>query len=68
MKYEPKADCKFCKGTGINKKERPCICRFVDHSVCEEIGDSLSAFAKKELAAMQSEESMGEHATEGKDG
>lgn len=50
--YEPKPDCKFCNGTGERKlKHRDtftfCICLFVDHSMSDFAGDSLSKIAKE---------------------
>ncbi len=57
-KREPKADCKFCQGVGERPiKSRPnektfCICLFVDHVASDEIGASLSEFAKQKLDAM----------------
>ena len=52
-KYEPKQDCKFCKGAGerMAKMTPPrmtfCICLFVDHELSEFAGDSLAATARK---------------------
>lgn len=52
-KYEPKSDCKFCKGAGerMVKTNPPrmtfCICLYVDHELSEFAGDSLAATAKK---------------------
>lgn len=51
-KYEPKPDCKFCKGTGeryIKKLDRTtfCICLFVAPDMSDFAGESLGATAKK---------------------
>lgn len=51
-KYEPKPDCKFCKGTGerfIKKLNREtfCVCLFVAPELSDFAGDSLAATAKK---------------------
>ena len=51
-KYEPKPDCKFCKGTGERDvKHRQgktfCICLFVAPELSELVGESLAATAKK---------------------
>ena len=45
--YEPKVDGKFCKGTGINKKDSFCICLFVQHDFCEEAGKMIGEYARK---------------------
>lgn len=50
--FPPKSDCRFCKGTGKRYVEKhdqdyPCICLFVDHRYCEEMGLQLSETAKK---------------------
>ncbi len=49
-KYEPKDDCKFCKGVGERYKDgvgKFCICLYVDHSMSDFAGDGLSELAKK---------------------
>ena len=53
-KNEPKADCRFCKGTGEKLVKRLncltfCICLFVDHEASDDIGQSLADFAKRQL-------------------
>ena len=53
LNYNPKEDCKFCNGTGINKKDGFCICLFVQHDFCEEAGYMISDFAKKELELLR---------------
>ena len=53
--HDPNPECAFCHGTGERDiKSRPgektfCICLFVDHSVSDEIGQSLGQFATKQL-------------------
>ena len=54
--FDPKPDCRKCKGAGeydFKNRMVACICIFVDHSVCNELGISLANFAKKELASLQ---------------
>ena len=56
--HPPKPDCKFCQGTGKKyvkklKIHAACICIFVDHEHCEELGKSLSEFARRELMIMK---------------
>lgn len=50
-KYEPKADCKFCKGTGERfiktlSRETFCICLFVAPDMSDFAGESLAKVAK----------------------
>jgi hypothetical protein len=53
--YDPKPDCRFCGGTGqrekklnsILKKKFACICLYVDHEWCEEMGIELGKSAKE---------------------
>lgn len=47
--YAPRADCKYCDGTGERKKKPglPCICIFVSHDLCDFAADSLAATARK---------------------
>ena len=49
--YEPKPDCKFCKGTGEkplkNGKLTFCICLYIEHDLSDFAGDSLAELAKK---------------------
>lgn len=62
--YEPKPGCKFCHGTGEKKRKDGkltfCICLFVEPSLSDFAGDSLSALAKKELAKLAKAEGGGE--------
>lgn len=57
IKFDPKPDCKFCKGTGERPlpglRLAPCICACVDHSVSELAGDTLAKVARDELAKMK---------------
>lgn len=57
IKYEPKADCKFCKGDGERSlpglRFAPCICACVDHSVSTLAGETLGKVARDELAKMK---------------
>ena len=51
-KYEPKPDCKFCKGAGERKVktargETFCICLYVDPVMSDFAGESLGATARK---------------------
>lgn len=49
--YDPKPDCKFCKGTGEKTlksgKTTFCICLFVGHDMSDLAGETLAATAKK---------------------
>lgn len=50
--FPPKEDCKYCKGTGMKPvskldTEVVCICRFVEHEFCEELGEMLAYTARK---------------------
>lgn len=48
--YEPNPQCKFCRGSGERTSKaglRFCICLFVEHSLSDFAGDSLSQVAKK---------------------
>lgn len=54
INFPPKPDCRFCKGTGkryIKKLdfETVCICLFVNHEHCEELGLALGRTASKIL-------------------
>ena len=57
--YDAKPDCRHCHGTGerfIAKLNRTtcCICIFVEHEFCEDIGTQIGDIAKKELAKLRS--------------
>lgn len=50
-KHEPKADCRFCRGTGEKIVWRTgkltfCICLFVDHDASDDVGEMLATTAK----------------------
>ena len=52
--YPPKADCRKCHGEGefANSKTgrvQPCICIYVSHDVCDEVGRLIGGAAKKIL-------------------
>lgn len=54
-KYAPRENCKYCDGTG-SKRSRPhlpCICIFVDHSMCDFAAESLAETARKLRKEMQ---------------
>lgn len=59
LQSHPKADCKRCHGTG-EKPARgrdeltPCICLYIDHDACDEIGDLLSTWAKQQREKLES--------------
>ena len=58
-KFDPLPGCKHCGGTGerfIKKLNTTtfCICLFVDHAFCEELGIIIGNVAKKELAKLRS--------------
>lgn len=47
--YAPRQDCKYCDGTGHKRTHPhlPCICVYVDHSMCDFAAQSLADTAKK---------------------
>lgn len=56
--YDPKPDCRFCKGTGEKyvpklKRSTFCICLFVSHDICEDAGLAIGKVAKEELKRME---------------
>lgn len=52
--HPPKEDCKYCKGEGF-KDDSPCICLFVDHHLCEEVGSMLGEYARDMKKKLQSD-------------
>lgn len=57
IKYDPKPNCKFCKGTGERQlpglRLAPCICACVDHDMSDLAGETLGKVSKDELAKMR---------------
>ena len=52
--YDPLPNCKHCSGTGerfIKKLNLTtcCICIFVDHEVCEDVGTQIGQIARRGL-------------------
>lgn len=52
IKYDPKPDCKFCKGTGERTlrdgdRKYPCICACVQHDLSDFAGETLGEVARK---------------------
>lgn len=47
--YAPRANCRYCGGTGekTNRPGMPCICVYVEHDLCDFAAESLAETAKK---------------------
>lgn len=54
--HAPRENCKYCNGTGdrIDRPHLPCICIYVDHSMCDFARESLSSVAKKMRKELES--------------